>query len=78
MAGHKPMLVIKHPVTSGYLFNRDITELILSNPQYASQEDIDREDSFVFEVNFNREDNDLVISVSINGWEINTVVPVDD
>lgn len=78
MAGHKPMLVIKHPVTSGYLFNRDITELILSNPKYASQEDIDREDSFVFEVNFNREDNDLVISVSINGWEVNTVVPVDD
>lgn len=78
MAGHKPMLVIKHPVTSGYLFNQDITELILSNPKYASQEDIDREDSFVFEVNFNREDNDLVISVSINGWEVNTVVPVDD
>jgi len=43
-----------------------------------SQEDIDTEDSFVFEVNFNREDNDLVISVSINGWEVNTVVPVDD
>ena len=76
--GSAPMLVIKHPSVSGYVFNRDITELILSNPKYVSQEDIDREDTFVFEVNFSQTGNNIVISVLINGWEINTVVPVND
>lgn len=76
MTGYEPMLVIKHPVTSGYIFNRDITELILSNPKYVSQKDIDREDTFVFEVSFSQADNDL--SVSINGWEVNMVIPIND
>ena len=76
--GYAPMLVIKKPSDSGYLFNRDITELILSTPKYTSQEDIDREDTFVFEINFSQMDNNIVISILINGWKINTITPVND
>lgn len=76
--GHAPMLVIKHPSVPGYLFNRDITELILSTPKYVTQEDIDREDTFVFEINFSQADNNIVISILINGWKINSVIPVND
>lgn len=76
--GHAPMLVVKHPSVSGDLFNRDITELILSNPKYVSQEDIDREDTFIFEINFSQTGNKIEISVLINGWDINTVIPVNE
>lgn len=76
--GNAPMLVIKKPSDTGYLFNRDITELILSTPKYSSQEDIDREDTFVIELNFSQTDKDIVISVSINGWKVNTIIPVND
>lgn len=78
MTGYKPVLVVKHPSVPGYILNRDITELILSNPKYVSQEDIDREDTFLFEINISRTDNNIIISLSINGWDINTVVPVTD
>lgn len=78
VTGHAPMLVIKHPSASGYVFNRDITELILSTPKYVTQEDIDREDTFVFEINFSQADNNIEISILINGWKINTVIPVND
>lgn len=76
--GRAPMLVVKNPLTSGYLLNHDLTDLILASPNYASQEDIDREDTFVFEINLSRVDNDIVISILINGWKINTVTPVND
>lgn len=76
--GNAPMLVIKKPSDAGYIFNRDITELILSTPKYTSQQDIDREDTFVFELNFSQTDNNIVISVSINGWKINKIIPVND
>ncbi len=78
VTGHAPMLVIKNPSTSENVFNRDITELILSNPKYVSQKDIDREDTFIFEVNFSQPDKDIIVSISINGWIINNVTPVND
>lgn len=78
VTGHAPMLVVKHPSVPGYVFNQDITELILSNPKYVSQADIDREDTFVFEINISQTGNNIVISVLINGWKINTVIPVND
>ncbi|WP_455593338.1 FimB/Mfa2 family fimbrial subunit [Bacteroides sp.] len=76
--GHDPVLVVKNPATSQYILNRDLTELILSNPKYTSQEDIDREDTFVFDINVSQSGNNIVISVSINGWEINAINPVND
>ena len=77
--GLAPMLVIKDPSSSENLFNRDITELILSNPYYVSQEDIDRQDLFVFEINVSRSDNNnIVISLLINGWKINSIIPGND
>ena len=78
VTGQAPMLVIKHPSIPGNIFSKDITELILSNPKYTSQEDIDREDRYVFEINFSQTGNNIVIIVSINGWEINTVIPIND
>lgn len=78
VTGHAPMLVIKKPSDPGYLFNQDITQLILSTPKYTSQEDIDREDTFVFEINFTQADNNIVISILINGWKINTIIPIND
>lgn len=78
VTGHAPMLTIKLPSVPEYVFNRDLTELILSTPQYKSQEDIDREDTFVFEINFSQADNDIVATVSINGWKINPVIPATD
>lgn len=78
LIGHSPMLVIKDPAIPGYLFNQNITQLILVNPKYTSQEDIDREDTFVFEINLNQTDNNVVISILINGWKINTITPATD
>lgn len=78
VTGHDPTLVIKNSVTSEYIVNRNLTELILLNPQYTSQEDIDREDTFLFDINVNQSDNNIVISVSINGWKINVITPVND
>jgi len=76
--GHSPMLVIKSPAIPGYLLNQDITQLILANPKYTSQEDIDREDTFVFEINLSQTDSNVVISILINGWKINTITPITD
>lgn len=70
--GQSPMLVIKDSVTQESLYNENMIEQILSTQQYASQEDFDREDEFVFEISIA---NNIIVSVSINGWIINSVNP---
>lgn len=72
MSGQSPMLVVRNSVTSEILYNANMIDYILSTPQYASQEDIDREDEFVFEITFI---GNVVIAVSVNGWQINEVNP---
>ncbi len=51
-------------------------ENIRLNPKYSSQENIDREDTFVFEINITKNDHDIVISLLVNGWKIKDVIPV--
>lgn len=72
MLGQSPMLVVRNSVSSEILYNGNMVDYILSTPQYASQEDLDREDEFVFEITFI---GNLVVTVSVNGWQINEVNP---
>ncbi len=45
---------------------------ILESPEYFTQEDLDRYNLFIFDITF---DNELNISLTINGWEIVNVIP---
>lgn len=72
MLGQSPMLVIRNSVTQEVLYNENMIDQILSTLQYITQEDFDREDEFIFEISVV---NDVVVSVSINGWIINNINP---
>lgn len=74
--GQSPMLVIKNPSAPGFIYNQNMIEQILFHPKYKEQEDIDREDEFLFEINISQTDNNVVISVTINGWKVNDIIPV--
>lgn len=75
MLGQSPMLVIKNSVTAEKIYNENMIEQILSIEKYLLQEDFDREDEFIFEINIQSKDHKIEISVSINGWEIKNVNP---
>lgn len=70
-----PTLIIKNPLNSDILFNQEITKLIQLNPQYKTQVDIDREDQFLIGINFSKKENEINISLVINGWTINNITP---
>lgn len=70
--GHSPMLVIKNSVTQDVLYNEHMIDQILATNKYVSQEDLDREDEFLFEISIV---NDVIVFVSINGWRINSIHP---
>lgn len=70
--GQTPMLVIRNSVTSEIIYSENMIEQILLTQQYVTQEDFDREDEFIFEINIL---NDIEITVSINGWKINNITP---
>lgn len=72
MLGQLPMMVIKNRTTQQVLYHENMIDQILLTGKYASQEDFDREDEFVFEISFV---NDILIGVSINGWIINNITP---
>lgn len=74
MLEHPSMLVIKDKNKQAVLYNENMIELILSTGKYASQEDLDREDEFAFEISII---NDVATIVSINGWKINNITPYD-
>lgn len=75
MLGESPMLVVKNSSTSDVLYNENMIEQILSTQKYNSQNDIDREDEFVFEIAMLANENNIGVTVSVNGWKINTVTP---
>lgn len=54
-----------------------IVPTILENPNYRSQQDLDREDLYVFTITFYPVDGSgrVEVSVNINGWNIVTVNP---
>lgn len=70
--GQTPTLVIKNSTTSEVIYNENMIDQILLTQKYISQEDLDREDEFVFEIVI---DKNMEISVSINGWKINHITP---
>ncbi|MFR9649417.1 MAG: FimB/Mfa2 family fimbrial subunit [Rikenellaceae bacterium] len=54
------------------LYSDDLVELILSSPDYNSQEDLDREDSYSVEVALV---NSVFVIISVNGWIVNEITP---
>lgn len=73
MMGSSAILLIKSD--SDVLYEENIIEQILLSPEYNTQEDLDREDEFVFELNITPSSNGIVITVTVNGWVINNIVP---
>lgn len=70
--GQAPRLVIRNSTTSEVIYDENMIDQILQTQKYTSQEDLDREDEFVFEIVIDR---NVVVSVSINGWKVNNVTP---
>lgn len=70
MLGQLSMLTIKNSVTNETLYNEEMISQILLNPQYSSQADFDCADEFIFEILIV---NNIVISITINGWIINNI-----
>lgn len=73
MLGLSPMLVVRNSASSEVIYNENMIEQILSTQKYVSQDDFDRQDEFVFLINIESKDNHVVISVSINGWRVNSI-----
>lgn len=70
--GQAPRLVIVNSATSEVIYNENMIDQILLTQKYSSQEDFDRKDEYVFEIVI---DHNMNVSVSINGWKINSVTP---
>lgn len=66
MADRNPMLYLDDPVTKTNILKIDIVAAILKHPKYNSQEDLDREDHFEFEI---RMYSNLAVEVFVNGWK---------
>lgn len=75
MLGQTARLIVRSNLTSAVVYDENMIDQILLNPKYKTQQDIDREDQFVFEIGVQTEGNDVRITISINGWEINTIIP---
>lgn len=75
MLGQSPMLVVRNSFTHEIIYNENMISQILSTKKYISQEDLDRENEFVFEIKIDSKGSDVGISVFINGWKINNINP---
>lgn len=71
VVGDNPTLVIKDD-NDNILLEKDIVSQILNNPEYNDQEDLDREDTFEFDIKI---DAQLNVAVFINGWEVIEIDP---
>lgn len=70
--GQSPMLIIKNRTTGQILYNENMIEQIALTGKYPSQEDLDREDEFAFDISIAQ---NVVITTFINGWKINSITP---
>lgn len=75
LLGQSPMLVIKNRETQDVIYNENMINQILLTKKYVTQEDFDREDQFIFEINIQSKDSNIEIQVSVNGWKINNINP---
>ena len=69
----------KITIKSGYLpegkVELPLLETILQNPKYKTQDDLDREDTYEFNIDLNIEDTTIKITITINDWAIIYVIP---
>ncbi len=83
MLENSPMLVIKQsgstrsPLRNNpdIIYNKNMIDQILDTGKYSTQEDLDREDEYLFEITFPSTDLSTGIIVSVNGWVINNIKP---
>ena len=83
MLENSPMLVIKQDGNmrslfndnTGIIYNKNMIDQILETGKYSTQEDLDREDEYLFEITLPSNDLSTEIIVSINGWVINNINP---
>lgn len=73
MLEQSPMLVVRNSVTGEIIYSENMISQILKTQAYTKQEDFDREDEFIFEIPITLKDNNLSVSVSINGWNISDI-----
>lgn len=72
MIDRQPMLRVVNKQTGKEVCNFNIVETIMRDPQYVTQQDIDRSDFFPFEFRIH---TDLTVSITINGWSILDIIP---
>lgn len=65
-------LIIVDTQTSDTLYNENMVDQILSTEGYSSQDDLDRDDSYSFDVTLT---DSGAITVAINGWVVNLITP---
>jgi hypothetical protein len=83
MLDNEPMLVIKEKAGSravssrntDIVYNENMIDQILETEQYSTQEDLDREDEYLFEITLPSKETGVGIIVSVNGWIINDIYP---
>lgn len=56
--------------------DNDLVALICATGVYETQEDLDREDTFVIDIVIEGDGADVTVTVSINGWELVDISPV--
>ena len=61
--------------TGAVLYSADLIELIMKNPAYKTQEDLDREDVYRIEVGGGSTTPGTGITITVNGWEVIVLVP---
>lgn len=72
MAENDPSeLHVSYPGNDSF-YSVNMVNEIKKIPQYSDQEDFDREDEFTFEIKI---DPSLSVTISINGWVIQSIVP---
>lgn len=72
MIGQQPMLRVVNNLTGAEVCNFNLVEAIMKDPKYKTQKDLDREDLFQFDFRVNE---DLSVSITINGWSVIDVIP---
>ncbi len=65
-------LTISDSSSGSTIYSEDLVDLILSSPDYDSQEDLDREDSYSVEVAVV---GSVGFAISVNGWVVNIIYP---
>ena len=54
-------------------FTKDLINAIMSSPAYHTQEDLDREDTYLIELVLSKDG--VIVSLRVNGWETVSTTP---